>query len=426
MQSRWQDKDAKAFIERANAQGDDPELGLRVYSSRLIGQDPDLVLHGGGNTSVKIGRGGADAIIHIKGSGWDLDSIEAPGLPAVRLAPLLAARDAEQLSDPDMVALLRQNLLDPGAPNPSVEALLHAFLPFAYVDHTHASAVLALANQSNMEVVVERLYGGRLAFVPYVMPGYDLSIEADRIFRANPNCEGLWLANHGLFTFADDARTSYERMIAFASVAEAALKDAGAALPPPTLSDSNNAPQALIERLRAVLMRDAGPFSEDAVCDFRSTSAIRTYVGRVDLEDLSARGTATPDHVIRIKPFPMIIAADASEANVRSALDGYKDHYRAYFERNAARAPEPKTILDPLPRVVLVRGVGIIGLGATSKAARIAADLVEQTARIVLAAEAYGRFTPIGEADLFDMEYWSLEQAKLKTPSADAHKAANA
>ncbi|MCQ2003151.1 class II aldolase [Rhizobium sp. NRK18] len=412
MQSRWNDDDARTYMEAAVAAGQDPDLGLRVYTSRIIGGDPDLVLHGGGNTSVKLsGESGAD-IIHIKGSGWDLDTIEAPGLPAVWLKPLLAVRDGEKLSDPDMVALLRKNLLDPSSPNPSVEALLHAFLPFRFVDHTHATAILALADQPDMKSAVQRIYGDRVAFVPYVMPGFDLSIEGDKVYRANPGCEGLWLENHGLFTFADTARASYELMIEFVTMAERELAENGVSIAAPQESDGAADP-AFLANLEAVLRRNGSPFATDLCMDYRSTPAIREHASKAEVAAISSRGTVTPDHVIRIKPWPLIVEPGFDKDKIASALEDYKERYRAYFDRNAARAAEPKTMLDPYPRVVLVKGDGIVSLGTSAKAAKIGGDLCEQATRAINAAEAYGRYTPIAEADLFDMEYWSLEQAKL-------------
>ncbi|SDF13254.1 class II aldolase/adducin family protein [Limimaricola pyoseonensis] len=410
MQSRWNDDDAARFAREAEAQGQSAALGLRVYSSRLIGGDPDLVLHGGGNTSVKIGSG-ADAVIHIKGSGWDLGAIEAPGLPAVRLETLLAARGVARMSDDRMVAMLRGALLEPKAPTPSVEALLHAYAPHAFVDHGHATAVLALADQPGMEPTVADLFGGEVAFVPYVMPGFALSQACDRVMRDNPGCKGLWLEQHGLFTFGATARESYERMIDYTGRAEAHLADRGIALPGPEADDAPADP-ALAGMLARAL--SGGALGDDPALDWRSTPSIRALVSRDDLSEIVHRGTATPDHVIRLKPFPMIVAPDISEAGIAAALDAYGARYRAYFERHAPHAEEEKIMLDPLPRAVLVEGQGLFGLGRDGKAARIAGDLWEQTARIVLAAEAYGRFTPIAERDLFDMEYWSLEQAKLR------------
>jgi rhamnose utilization protein RhaD (predicted bifunctional aldolase and dehydrogenase) len=413
MQSRWNDEDANRYVEAARAAGQSDDLGLRIYSSRIIGGDPDLVLHGGGNTSVKVVAEDGLKRMHIKGSGWDLDTIEAPGLPAVRLAPLLEVRNGPKLSDPDMVALLRRNLIAADAPNPSVEALLHAFLPFTFVDHTHATAILALADQPHMRETVKRIYGSRVAYVPYVMPGFDLSIAGDLIYRENPGCEGLWLENHGLFTFANDARTSYELMIEFVTMAEGELARAGVRLTGPQSNDGEQ-DQALKLRLERALSQPNSPFENAIFLDYRSTSAIREYAANERLEDIAQRGTVTPDHVIRIKPWPMIIEAEADDAAIEEALNAYAARYRSYFERQDVRQSEPKQMLDVYPRVIIVRHQGMYAFGSTEKAARIGGDLCEQATRAINAAEAYGRFTPIGEADLFDMEYWSLEQAKLK------------
>ncbi|WP_429131100.1 class II aldolase/adducin family protein [Ensifer sp. 4252] len=417
MKSRWKDIEADRYVEAAKAAGHSEALGLRIYTSRIIGGDPDLVLHGGGNTSVKVTGEDGGARMHIKGSGWDLDTIEAPGLPAVRLPELLAARDGPRLSDPDMVALLRANLLDASAPNPSVEALLHAFIPHDFVDHTHATAILALADQPDMRDTVERLYRGRVAFVPYVMPGFDLSIEAALVFRAHPGCEGLWLENHGLFTFAGTARASYELMIEFVDIAEQELARKGVALSGPQSND-RVVDAGLNARLAEALAGAGSPFENALSVDFRSTPAIRAYASRGDLESISRRGTVTPDHVIRIKPWPMIIEPEADVDEIAAAVELYGNEYRAYFRRNAGRTPDAKTMLDAYPRVVVVRGEGMFAIGGNTKAARIAGDLCEQATRAIIAAESYGRYTPIGEADLFDMEYWVLEQAKLKVNQA--------
>ena len=417
MKNRWDEK--QAARSAASAQNDaDVDLAMRVYSSRLIGQDPDLVLHGGGNTSVKTKRevdGGEVQVIHVKGSGWDLDTIEGPGLPALLLKPLLSARNWGPMSDQEMVQFLRNNLLDPSAPNPSVETLLHAFLPAKFVDHTHASAVLALANQPNSADIARQIYGDRIAVVPYVMPGYDLSIEGARVFDQFPECEGLWLDNHGLFTFGATARQSYDRMIAMVELASRHLEEKGVALPQELPSRNSTVEvEALRERLDSILRKEGPPFADGATFDFRADANIDRYVTHDHLQDLSRRGTLTPDHVIRIKPFPFICELDDDEAKLASALFDYVDRYRSYFARNEPKSAERKVMLDPLPRVVLVRGCGLFGVGRSAKEAGIAADLAVQTARVVPLAEAYGRFQPISENDLFEMEYWSLEQAKLR------------
>src|ERR1700676_5480791 len=224
MKSLWSKADAKAIVEHYGAAGIGPDLALRVYTSRLLGGDPRLVLHGGGNTSVKTVLpdllGEAGEVLCVKGSGWDLGNIEPPGLPAVRLAPLRKLRERDALSDEDMVKIQRANLLDPGAPNPSVETLLHAFLPHKFIDHTHATAVLSLADQPDAAERCADLYGGRLGLVPYIMPGFRLAKKAAEIFEEDEAVEGLVLLKHGVFTFGETAQEAYERMIAAVSLAE--------------------------------------------------------------------------------------------------------------------------------------------------------------------------------------------------------------
>src|SRR6202040_1372046 len=223
MRSAWVDADARALVESYARQGIGADLALRVYTTRLLGQNPKLVLHGGGNTSVKTRITdllGEDAeVLCVKGSGWDLGSIEPEGLPAVRLAPLRRLRALDALSDEDMVSFQRANLIDPMAPNPSVETLLHAFLPHKFVDHTHSSAVLSIADQPDAAERCADLYGRRMGLVPYIMPGFLLAKKAAEVFEADPAVEGLVLLKHGIFTFADTAQEAYERMIAAVSLA---------------------------------------------------------------------------------------------------------------------------------------------------------------------------------------------------------------
>src|SRR5258705_9582936 len=228
MKSLWSKAEAKAIVDRYGAAGVGPDLALRVYTSRLLGGDPRLVLHGGGNTSVKSVLpdllGEPVEVLCVKGSGWDLGNIEPPGLPAVRLAPLRKLRKRDALSDEDMVRIQRATLLDPGAPNPSVETLLHAFLPHKFVDHTHATAVLSLADQSDAAERVADLYGPRVGVVPYIMPGFLLAKAAAEAYEAAPEVEGLVLLKHGVFSFGETAREAYERMIALVAQAEERLQ----------------------------------------------------------------------------------------------------------------------------------------------------------------------------------------------------------
>src|ERR1700688_444650 len=225
MQSAWIDCDAEAAVARYEKLGRD--VGLRVYTTRLLGQDPRLVLHGGGNTSVKTTiadlNGDNVEVLCVKGSGWDMGTIEPAGLPAVRLAPLLKLRARERLSDEDMVRLQRANLIDPASPNPSVEALLHAFIPHKFIDHTHSTAVLALTDQPDGEALCREVYGARVGYVSYLMPGFGLAKAAAQVFDADPSVEGLILVKHGIFSFGANARQAYERMIALVTTAEERL-----------------------------------------------------------------------------------------------------------------------------------------------------------------------------------------------------------
>ncbi len=434
-QNRWNDKEADARVRAAGNHPADQTLALRVYSSRLIGADPDLVMHGGGNTSVKTERedlfGVKQRVLHVKGSGWDLDTLEAPGLPGVRLDPLLEMRSLGSLSDEDMVNLQRSNLLDSGAPNPSVETLLHAFLPHIFVDHTHATAFLALANLPNAEAVIAEIFGNRLAVVPYIMPGFALAKKAAEVFDANPDVEGMILLKHGHFTFGDTARQSYERVIEHTNIVEdwLAAQSNGRRFQTTVnrnrvASDVANAAHVLpmlrgaIDRVRGD--HHAGP-ARPVVMDLRSSPEIDAFLGRDDLSVLATRGVASPDHVIRTKGRMLVLAKDDLAKGgpaISEKVEAYADTYRAMFERQNARVGGIKIMLEPHPCVAWIEGLGIVGIGKDAGAAAAAADIAEQTVEVMCQGEAAGGFFPIGEDDLFDMEYWSLEQAKLAKAAA--------
>ena len=415
MKSRWDQAEAAAAVALYAGAGVGEDLALRTYSARLLGADRDLVLHGGGNTSVKTTVhdlfGEPLEVLCVKGSGWDLASIEPPGHPAVRLSPLLRLRTLESLSDEAMVDALRANLVDSAAPNPSVETLLHAFIPAKFIDHSHATAFLALADQPNADQVITEALGGRVACVPYVMPGFKLAKEAALLCEQHPGVEGLALLQHGLFTFGQSAREAYERMIKLVSLAEAAIsaRPRRATASPP-----------FVRSLAEVLPRLRGLMGSDPrwILDARTGGAAAALATDPHLPELARRGVATPDHVIRTKREPLVLAAPIGDLDTwtgaaATALRAYEANYRAYFERHAAGSSPPKVALDPLPRIIAVPGLGLIAAGRTGSEAKVAGDIGEVWAETLLAAETVGRFQPIGEADTFDMEYWSLEQAKL-------------
>ena len=427
MQSQWSEAEAERLVDDYAGRGVGRDLALRVYTSRLLGRDPKLVLHGGGNTSVKtVVRDLLDEeaeVLCVKGSGWDMAAIEPAGLPAVRLAPLRKLRARESLADDDMVRVQRANLIDPGAPNPSVETLLHAFLPHKYVDHTHSTAVLSLADQPDAAERCADLYGRRMGLVPYIMPGFLLAKATAEIFEADPTVEGLVLLKHGIFTFGDSAREAYERMIAAVSLAEERLAHrrrtvfAAARLPAAIAGAAEVAP--ILRGICAIPSpTNAGAYKR-FILDFRTSPAVLDYVNGAELSRYGQAGVATPDHTIRTKNYPLIVPPpepgrlDPFKTAVREAVDRFAADYHAYFARHNARQAVSKRELDPMPRVVLVPGLGLFALGGNARDARVAADLAESTIETVTDAEAAGRFESISEADLFDIEYWSLEQAKL-------------
>jgi len=416
MRSLWSDEDARAAIERYGRDGVGEDLALRTYSARLLGAEPRLVLHGGGNTSVKTRArdvfGDEVEVLCVKGSGWDLQTIEPPGHPAVRLQPLMKLRALNRLSDEDMVSAQRQLLLDPAAPNPSVETLLHAFIPDKFVDHTHSTAVLALADQPDSEAIFAEIFGGRVALVPYVMPGFDLARAAGDARDRHPDAEGLVLLKHGIFSFGASARESYERMIALVSACETYIAHRPRLSARPVAVAHTPVAAEALPTLRGALARAAGDtWPKRWILDLRSGDAARAVADDERLPDWAGRGVATPDHVIRTKRFPLVALAIAG--GLDKAMADYGGAYRAYFERNNARAGGIKTQLDPLPRVVAIPGLGLVGIGKSAAEAAIAGDLAESWAATLIDAESAGRFEPVGEADAFDMEYWSLEQAKL-------------
>jgi rhamnose utilization protein RhaD (predicted bifunctional aldolase and dehydrogenase)/NAD(P)-dependent dehydrogenase (short-subunit alcohol dehydrogenase family) len=425
MKSKWSDKEAKSYVARYGNQGVNADLALRVYTSRLLGRDPALVLHGGGNTSVKTTvadlMGRATEILCVKGSGWDMAEIEPQGLPAVRIAPIRELRALDSLSDEDMVNAQRVNLLDAASPTPSVETLLHAFLPAKFVDHTHSTAVLSISDQQGGGAICRDVYGARMGYVPYIMPGFALAKAAAEAFERDPSVEGLILEKHGIFTFGETARESYDRMIEMVSLAEARIgrKRKARVFVPARLPAKRASVAEVAPILRGLLAERKGEMTRRMVLDFRTGPKVRAYVDGRDLARYSQQGVVTPDHTIRTKNWPVIVpvpaagALDQFCAGAKRAFADFTAHYHAYFVRNNKRLGGIKKELDPMPRVILVPGLGLFGVGAGVGAARIAADIAVSTVETITDAESVGRFDALPERDLFDMEYWSLEQAKL-------------
>jgi rhamnulose-1-phosphate aldolase/alcohol dehydrogenase len=426
MISLWNEAEARTFVAKYVAQGVAPELALRTYSARLLGANPKLVLHGGGNTSVKLTLtdvcGEQVRVLCVKGSGWDLATIEPAGHPAVRMDSLHRLRQLDRLSDEDMVNALRTNLLDNTAPTPSVEALLHAYVPSTYIDHTHALAAIAIADQPDSEVLCQEIYGKRVIWVPYVMPGFELSQVVARAFEANPHAQGMLLSKHGLFSFGDTARQSYERMIDFVSLAEDFIAARKTSLSPRAAPTPNEIASMadVAPYLRGALAAFAsGATPQHWILDLRDSAQALAFANGIGKTAVAQRGVATPDHVIRTKGRPMVLTAPIAgqlegwAQDMQARMATFVSQYHAYFERNNVRLNGIKKELDPLPRVIVIPHVGMVGVGKTAIEASVNADVMESWMEVVTDADACGAYEPVAESHEFDMEYWSLEQAKL-------------
>lgn len=409
MQSLWNNEEAATYA------GD---LGQRVYSSRLLGREPRLVMHGGGNTSVKSRMsnifGDEEDIIFVKGSGWDLETIEVAGFAPCRMDHLLRLATLETLSDTQMAAELRKSMTDVSAPAPSVEAILHAVIPAKFVDHTHADALLMVNNTPDGEERVREIYGDSLVIVPYIMPGFKLARLCAELYpqQAGPQTIGMLLLNHGLFSFGETAKSAYERMIELVTRAEEYLAGRGAGSSVflgafGTSETAQNTPKATVRRTEIAALRRAvsDAAGTPMILSVHDDADALVFARRDDVDEVSQQGPATPDHVIRTKRIPMI----------GRDVDAYAHRYRKYFtEHNDADL----TMLDPAPRVILDRVLGLCTVGRTARDAAIVEDIYRHTMEIITRATALGGWRALPPRDIFEVEYWDLEQAKLRKSGA--------
>ena len=396
MKSLWQDNEAKKYKT---------DLDLRVYTSRLLGQDSSLVLHGGGNTSVKSTAtnlfGEIEDILYVKGSGWDLATIEAEGFAPVRMEMLLKMAELNELNDTDMVKYQRLAMINPSAPNPSVEAILHALIPFKFVDHTHTDAVVTITNTEGGEDKIKELYGDKVLVIPYIMPGFVLAkliYDMTRDVNWN-NLEGMVLMNHGLFTFNDDAQKSYEKTIELVDKAERYLADKGAILD--VKDDISNIELLELAKIRHEMSILKGHATISILND--SNKAIN--FSKQNIEQIAMQGPLTPDHVIRTKKVPAILSED-----FKSDLANYIIDYEQYFVNNKT----DETLLNPAPNFAILKSNGTLSFGKNAKEANIIKDINDHTFEAILKAEKLGGYKALSAANIFEVEYWSLEQAKLK------------
>ena len=387
MKNLWNDNEAKSI---------DTDLALRVYTSNLLGQSDELVLHGGGNTSVK-SKVNEEDILFVKGSGWDLVSIKEEGFAPVKLDILKEMAKLESLSDTDMVSQQKEAMIDKSAPNPSVEAILHAIIPFKFVDHTHADAIVTISNSKTGIANIKKVFPNFL-IVPYVMPGF---ILAQKIYQMSKDinwdtCEGIILHNHGIFTFDDDAKKSYDKMIDAVTLAENFLEENASYL----LKDIETK-EFNIKKLQELISKEKG---FDIVCKVNQTPLALHYSSLKN--EAITRGVLTPEHIIRTKRVPLVIEDDNIEKNINE----YKASYEEYFKTHA----KDEIMLNPAPNYAVIKDFGTILFGKNEKEVNILDDIISHTMNAVFKADKLGGYESISIADSFEMEYWELEQAKLK------------
>jgi rhamnose utilization protein RhaD (predicted bifunctional aldolase and dehydrogenase)/NAD(P)-dependent dehydrogenase (short-subunit alcohol dehydrogenase family) len=379
-----------------------------VHYSRLIGADPGLVLHGGGNSSVKaVWRditGGDIDVLFVKGSGFEMSEIDAAGFAPLALSRLHELLELESLSDAAMMRELAAARLDPDAPMPSVETLLHAFLPFPAVQHSHADAIVALTNVSNGREIVRRVFGDAVVVVRYVMPGFDLAREVRRVWpeQADGDTRGMVLLNHGLFTFGATARQAYERHLELLERAERWLDQHAPVPEGPGQPKLPDVPLTDLAELRRTVSRTAG---RPLILRRDTDAFVRRFVARPDFASLASRGPLTPDHVIRTKPVPLI------GRDVDASAESYSD----YFTTHAPHLRSRPRMLDPAPRVILDRELGMITAGPSARDAQAVAEIYLHTIPVLERVEDHlGGYVALSPEQLFEFEYWELEQAKLR------------
>jgi len=429
VKNRWSDRRAREFVSRYGRKWG-KDLSLRTYSSRLIGADEDLVLHGGGNSSVK-GRyrnilGEAVPAIFVKASGFDLARIEPEGHPAVDLDYLRRLRRLPECSDEEMAEELRSHLLDSRAPMPSIETLLHAFLPPKFIDHTHADSILALTNRPGGEQAVREALGDEVIYVGYVRPGFPVAKAAAEAFEENPDCSGIVLARHGLVTWGETARESYDATIELVRRAERYLARRRFVIPAgrgrSTVASAEKRFRTVAPVLRGVLALPTGnedwPYERFILAPIRSAWLMR-FLDSARGKRIALSPPLTSDHLIRIKPFPLWIDKPRYDdprklrQQLSRAIGRYAERYQAYFQRHAYELEPGAKPFDPRPRVIFMPGLGVVCTGRDATEARIAGDITVHTLRVKMKIAAFGRYGGLSEAELFDMEYMKLQREKL-------------
>ena len=413
MKNLWKNSESLKYVNYYTKINVSQDLALRIYTTHLLGGEKKLVLHGGGNTSVKtnfINIFGKDQkVIFVKGSGWDMSNLTHKGMPGLNIDPLLKSLSLKKLDDDNMVNFLRSNLIDSNSPNPSVETLLHVYLPHKFVDHTHSNAFLSLVNLKNSEEVCKKIFGNKLGIVPYVMPGFDLAKLCHRIYNLNPNVEGLILLNHGIFTFGDTAKHSYDRMIKNVTILEKFIAKSRINIKfinPPKVYELQDLSLSIRKKFTEI---DGNKW----ILKFHNKKKDIEFTLRENLKELFSRGPVTPDHVIRIKSKPLVLKYTDSN-KIDKFITQYTKNYIKYFHKYKSNVNFSK-ISDPLPRIIIIQGLGYFSIGRNSHEEKISSDIFFSMKDSIFDSCKIGNFKSINDKEIFKMEYWPLERAKLNS-----------
>ena len=414
MKSRWNDAEA------ATLEG----LDLLVYASRLVGAETSLVVWGGGNTSIKTvehdHRGRSIPVLRVKGSGSDLKSVQRKDFPGVRMDDIRALLERRDMGDQEMVAYLAHALQDPGGVRPSIETLLHGFVDAHAVVHTHADAIVSLTNNDRPREVLAGVYGKHVIALDYRRPGFKISREVADAIAEHPEARALVLERHGTITWGAGVRDAYEATIELITAAEDAIAErkrgrrlfGGPRVPVLDPAARRTAALTLAPKLRGRLGR-----ARRVIVTFDDAEPVTAFTSSVEAPTLSRIGPATPDHTIYTKRLPCFVpldrapsGADASWAAVDGAISDFVRDYTAYFE--AHREPGAD-LTDPMPRVVLIPGLGMFTTGRDRRTAGIVNDIMHHTIDVIGNASAFGRYVSLSAKDAYDVEYWPLELYKL-------------
>jgi rhamnulose-1-phosphate aldolase/alcohol dehydrogenase len=402
-----------------------------VYRSRLLGADRALANQGGGNTSAKDNvadhAGRNLRVLWVKGSGTDLATISAAGFPGLRLDELLQLREQTAMPDGAMVDYLLRSAIRPDQPRPSIETLLHAFIPATHVDHTHPDAVIALTSNARGRELVDKYFGDEVVWLDYQRPGFDMSRRIALLLEAQPAARAVFLEKHGLVTWGETGRESYEATIEFVSRAARTIDEAAGGrfgLGGRQTAVIGEGVASLLLRLlpalRGALLED----SSGVILEVDRSPEAVAFASARRTPDVSQIGAPCPDHLINTKHKPLYVHFDPEHddgstlaGNVRGGVAEYAAWYRDYYERNLDDETRQFPIDPAGPRVVLVPGVGIVTSGTDAGRARFARDLYRRAIAVEDAADALGGFLSLDEREAFAIEYWPLERYKLaQTP----------